>query len=906
MMRQFIRRISRWPTAVLASLHSSHRVVPPSSAVGRFKNTLWRNARVVLLVMGTLASLSGPAQADVHRFFSGQHPAGAANPSLCTDQAEPWYPTVAEACQGIKSVLPACDRSSAIYRNYVATLAGPGLCSVSWEYANVSNPGVWNSFGASYGVTTQSCPGNSTQTGASCICDAGFVTDPQNPSSCVQVINAINLNKASSPDSCKKNPGVGNPIYPLTGAKTEYVDTGVGLGGLNLSLIYDTTLKVPANQADTASAMAGPNSFGALWKSSFHHRLVVAPGATRALLSRGDGKILNFTGNGAGIFTTDADNSHKLVSIAGGYRFTDAATGDQETFDSAGLLQSLARGSGMVLSFVHSGANLTKVQSSDGRAVRFSYTSNLISKITDANGRTIVPAYDANRNLVSLTWQDGKVNQFLYENTSFPWAMTGKVDENNARYATFTYDAQGRATSSEHAGGVGRYSVSYTQPPQLVVTDTFNAATRVLSRQHDWQMPGGTTLELPNGQSSSIAASSVMGQPSVTSQSQPAGSGCAAAASTMSYDANGNIASLDDFTQMRSCYANDPGRNLPVVTVEGLANTADCATVLAAGAGLPAGSRKVSTRWHPDWNLATRVEQPLKITTNIYHGQPDPFNSGLVANCTSAPNLPNGKPLPVLCKRIEQATLDVDGASASPYDLHYDSVSLLLRGDGADGSTSVVDSSAAPKAVTVAGNARISTAQSKFGGSSLYFDGSRDYVSLPSHPSLSMGASDFTVEMWIYKIANNANTSRLWNPDGDFVTGVYLTIAPDGNLVSAGSSNGTSFNAWNGSGVFIPNGVWKHVALVRLGGTVTLYVDGAATVLTTTLGATALYDSGRVNVIGGQGAGADRAFNGYIDEVRITKGLARYTGAFTPPTAAHAGPVAPGSQRPGKGVALHL
>ncbi len=82
---------------------------------------------------------------------------------------------------------------------------------------------------------------------------------------------------------------------------------------------------------------------------------------------------------------------------------------------------------------------------------------------------------------MSLTWQDGKASQFLYENTSFPWAVTGKLDENNSRFATFSYDAQGRAVTSEHAGGVERYSVSYTQPPQLVITDAMTDHQKTVS-----------------------------------------------------------------------------------------------------------------------------------------------------------------------------------------------------------------------------------------------------------------------------------------------------------------------------------------------------------------------------------------------------------------------------------------
>ncbi len=192
----------------------------------------------------------------------------------------------------------------------------------------------------------------------------------------------------------------------------------------------------------------------------------------------------------------------------------------------------------------------------------------------------------------------------------------------------------------------------------------------------------------------------------------------------------------------------------------------------------------MSTRWHPDWRLATRVEQPWKITTDIYHGQIDPFNGNVIANCTSAANLPDGKPAPVLCKRVEQATLDVDGASAAPYDPYYDNVSLMLRGDGANGSTSVRGQQRDAQNNHGGGNARISTAQSKFGGSSMYFDGVRDYIAVPSSPSLSMGASDFTIEMWIYKLGNNPNTSRLWNPDSDAVSDVHLGFDANGNLWS--------------------------------------------------------------------------------------------------------------------------
>jgi len=128
------------------------------------------------------------------------------------------------------------------------------------------------------------------------------------------------------------------------------------------------------------------------------------------------------------------------------------------------------------------------------------------------------------------------------------------------------------------------------------------------------------------------------------------------------YDANGNVASTDDFDGNRSCYANDLSRNLETSRVEGLSNTAVCSSLTPAGVTLPASSRKVSTQWHPDWRMQAKVAEPLKLTSWIYNGQPDPFDGNAVASCApSTALLPDGKPIVVLCKQVEQATTDADG-----------------------------------------------------------------------------------------------------------------------------------------------------------------------------------------------------------------------------------------------------
>jgi YD repeat-containing protein len=93
---------------------------------------------------------------------------------------------------------------------------------------------------------------------------------------------------------------------------------------------------------------------------------------------------------------------------------------------------------------------------------------------------------------------------------------------------------------------------------------------------------------------------------------------------------------------------------------------AGCLLALTAGtpsnATLPAGARKTSTQWHPDWTLKTKVAEPHRITTLVYNGQPDPFNGNSIASCEPGTiPLLDGKPIAMLCKQVVQATTDADG-----------------------------------------------------------------------------------------------------------------------------------------------------------------------------------------------------------------------------------------------------
>ena len=217
--------------------------------------------------------------------------------------------------------------------------------------------------------------------------------------------------------------------------------------------------------------------------------------------------------------------------------------------------------------------------------------------------------------------------------------------------------------------------------------------------------------------------------------------------------------------------------------------------------------------------------------------------------------------------------------TSQPADPYYGAVSLLLHGDGADGSTQIIDSSVNPKTVTAVGNAQISTAQSKFGGSSIYFAGNGDGLTCAASSSFSFETGDFTVEFWMYQTAQGIYDTII---DNNYAT------SPNFSIQSSGSNNARFILYLDGVNTTIIESsdhsinVWIHYAFVRNGSTVTIYRDGVSVGSGTYSGQVG---NGSVTYrIAETSAGAGSDFQGYIDDFRITKGVARYTSNFTPPT----------------------
>jgi hypothetical protein len=228
-------------------------------------------------------------------------------------------------------------------------------------------------------------------------------------------------------------------------------------------------------------------------------------------------------------------------------------------------------------------------------------------------------------------------------------------------------------------------------------------------------------------------------------------------------------------------------------------------------------------------------------------------------------------------------------SAAGPADPFIGSVSLLLHGDGTNGSTTIIDSSPSPKTVTAVGDAQISTTQSKFGGASIAFDGTGDYLTVPDNADFEFGSGNFTAEAWVYPAAspNQPIIMGQWDGVGGG-TGLSWVITLSNNssrnLRFLVSTNGSTAADSVSSSPLTLN-AWSHVALVRSGDVFTAYLNGTSAVSYTISAGASLFNAPNVITIGASST-ANSPFNGYIDDLRITKGIARYTANFTPPTAA--------------------
>jgi YD repeat-containing protein len=786
------------------------------------------------------------------------------------------------------------------------------------------------------------------------------------------------------------------------------------------------------------------------------------------------GAVISFYDSGDGVlFKPSVERSIlKLIDDAGGRKawLLIAEGGSYDKFSDDGLLRTHTSALGATVSYSYdANGKASAISDYTGRSIAIQYVDGRLSQITRPDGQVISYVPSSDRSITS--YPDGTSKTFHFGQSNLSGTapgfdpdyglFTGITDERGIRYATYVYDSFWQVTEEYHGAGVQRYGFenwgSYTH-----VTDPLGTK-RTYYFEDD---PAGNRR--------------------LTTQTQPAGSGSSSGSQALSYDAQGNVASITDFTNNRTCYAYDTSRNLETTRVEGLTNAHTCATYTPAGATLPSAGRKISTQWHPDYGLALRVAEAKRLTTSVYHGQPDPFAGGAIASCAPADALlPDGKPIAVLCKRVEQATTDANGASGfntgvqagvaarqwqwsynrwgqvlsedgprtdvadittytyytdtsadhtlgdlqsitnplgqvtqftkynahgqllesvdakgvttthtydlrmrrtstsvgglttsysyeptgdvkritqpdgswventyddarrivavtdsrgnqivytldnagnrvtervkdptgapvrqinrtfdalgrlqvqsdsafaaggSPpgnYDTDFNFVSLLVHADGVNGSTTFADSSSFAHPIAANGSAQVSTAQSAFGGASVRFNGSTDYLSTADSPDFDLGAGDFTIEMFVRPTSVSAAYSLIsqWPAAGNLGFVLYMAGA---NLQFSYTTDG--FNQIN---VVAAHGMsanqWAHLAVSRSGSALRMFVNGAQIGSTYSIGTAGIYNSSGALQIGrnpNSNPTYAYAYDGHMDEIRITKGKARYLDDFTPP-----------------------
>ena len=204
-------------------------------------------------------------------------------------------------------------------------------------------------------------------------------------------------------------------------------------------------------------------------------------------------------------------------------------------------------------------------------------------------------------------------------------------------------------------------------------------------------------------------------------------------------------------------------------------------------------------------------------------------------------------------------------------------VVLLLHMDGANGATTFTDSSTTPKSISRFGSAQISTAQSKFGGGSLFLNGS-SYLSLPQSFDWNFSNGDFTVECWVYLLSQG-------RPEPEVGFNHFFSVV---------DQNTFGFKSWRDA-YYLYTGTtdvsteigpvlnsWQHLALSKNGASIKIFINGIQKG-SSAVSPSKVFGSNGVAFIGSGYTG--EYFHGYIDELRITKGVARYTTGFTPSTA---------------------
>ena len=390
-------------------------------------------------------------------------------------------------------------------------------------------------------------------------------------------------------DRCKRKLEacpVGNPTAPGTGGKRlrEEDYRNQGLQPLAFTRHFDSY----GYYRPTLGAAGGPGMLGEYWRSNYDRRIYPVSGNpyVMAFAHRADGSVQAFNVSGADM-SLQGRYRERLESIAGGFRLRNSDD-EVELYDVSGKLTSITTRTALTQTLTYNALNqLERISDNFGRSLIFTYNAQgFIETMTDPASQIYRYSYDSRGNLSQVIYPGGRMRVYLYEDSRFPAFLTGIIDENDARFATYQYDAQGRVLLTEHAGGANRYSFSNYSGSSTTVTD-------------------------PLGTARSYSFSTTHGRVDLAGVSQPCPTCGGQSAQAMSYDAGGNIRSKTDFRNVVTEYQYDTARNLETSRTEARSRPEQ---------------RVITTAWHPSFRLPTQIDEPGRQTTLNY----DPANGNLL------------------------------------------------------------------------------------------------------------------------------------------------------------------------------------------------------------------------------------------------------------------------------------
>src|SRR6185437_3978143 len=265
---------------------------------------------------------------------------------------------------------------------------------------------------------------------------------------------------------------------------------------------------------------------------------------------RDDGTTLRFPVMSNGTVSNPPGVSIQLSITGSGFTVTDEQD-NVETYNTAGVLQSITSRSDVVETLTYSGGLWSGVNDSFGNSISVTRNSaGNIRAIAVNGGGTVQYSYDTTQRLSRVTNLDSTTRSYVYGDSNSMNALTGLVDENGTTLSTWKYDSKERATSTSQAAGAYATTLVYNADGSVKVTDALGAQRTFTYTR------GGDVNQ----------TTSISGSQCPTCQDSTA----------TTYDSAGWISSRTDYNGNLTCYVNDAGRGLELVRVEGFAQGSTC------------------------------------------------------------------------------------------------------------------------------------------------------------------------------------------------------------------------------------------------------------------------------------------------------------------------------------------